>query len=291
MLASWGNPGQQLLQASPDMSEDERRIFGRVLRLSVSPGAMRDYMRMNLDVDVCGVLDSMRVPTLVLHRKELSFLDIRGGRYLAEHIPGARLVELPGRNFAPAIGADQAALFQELAGFCSDIRTGVWETYEPDRMLATVLFTDIVGSTEKVIELGDRRWRDLLDKHHVAVRRQLARFRGVEMDTAGDGFFARFDGPARAIRCGQAVSEAVRELGIEVRAGLHTGECELVDGKVAGIAVSVGARIAAAAQPGEVLVSSTVRDLVAGSEISFRDRGSHELKGIAGEWRLYAAEP
>jgi class 3 adenylate cyclase len=157
-------------------------------------------------------------------------------------------------------------------------------------MLATVLFTDIVGSTKKMAELGDRRWRELLDGHHAAVRRQLSRFRGVEMDTAGDGFFARFDGPARAIRCAQAVGAAVHELGIEVRAGLHTGECELVDGKVAGIAVSVGARIAAAAQPGEVLVSSTVKDLVAGSEIRFQDRGSHQLKGVAGEWHLYAAD-
>jgi class 3 adenylate cyclase len=275
------------------MSEEERIAFARVLRLSLSPGAARDYLRMNLDVDVRGVLDSIRVPTLVLHRTELLFLDVRGGRYLADHIPGARLVELPGRNFAPAVGDDQEieALFQELARFCSDIRSGSWEPEEPDRMLATVLFTDIVGSTEKMAELGDRRWRELLDDHHAAVRSQLSRFRGVEMDTAGDGFFARFDGPARAIRCAQALSEAVRELGIDVRAGLHTGECELVDGKVAGIAISIGARIAAAARPGEVLVSSTVKDLVAGSEIGFQDRGSHELKGVAGEWRLYAVEP
>jgi class 3 adenylate cyclase len=294
MMTAWGEPSRQrelLLIANPDMSEDERSAFTRVLRLSVSPGAMRDYLRMNLDVDVSGVLESIRVPTLVLHRRQLAVLGVRGGRYLAEHIPGARLVELPGRNMAPAVGDDQEMLFQELARFCSDIRAGVWEPEEPDRMLATVLFTDIVGSTEKMAELGDRRWHELLDKHHAAVRRQLSRFRGVEMDTAGDGFFARFDGPARAIRCAQAVSEALRELGMEVRAGLHTGECELVDGKVAGIAVSVGARIAAAAKPGEVLVSSTVKDLVSGSEISFQDRGSHELKGVAGEWHLYAAEP
>ena len=291
MVAAWGDPVRQremLTIGNPDMSEDERNAFARVLRLSVSPGALRDYLRMNLDVDVTGVLDSIRVPTLVLHRKEFSFLDIRGGRYLAEHIPGARLVELPGRNMGPAVGDGQEELFEELARFCSEIRSGAWQPDEPDRMLATVLFTDIVGSTEKMAELGDRRWRELLDGHHAAVRRQLSRFRGVEMDTAGDGFFARFDGPARGIRCAQAVSEAVRELGIEVRAGLHTGECELVDGKVAGIAVSVGARIAAAAQPGEVLVSNTVKDLVAGSEISFEDRGSHELKGVAGEWHLYA---
>jgi class 3 adenylate cyclase len=294
MVAAWRDPSRQrelLTISNPDMSEEERSAFARVLRLSVSPGAMRDYLRMNLDVDVCGVLGSIRVPTLVLHRRELALPSVRGGRYLAEHIPGARLIEVPGRNMAPAVGEGQEQLFQELARFCSDIRSGAWEPEEPDRMLATVLFTDIVGSTEKMSELGDRRWRELLDEHHASVRRQLSRFRGVEMDTVGDGFFARFDGPARAIRCAQAVSEAVRELGIEVRAGLHTGECELVDGKVAGIAVSVGARIAAAAKPAEILVSSTVKDLVAGSEISFQDRGSHELKGVAGEWHLYAAEP
>lgn len=293
MVAMWGEPSGQremVTSGNPDMSEDERSAFARVLRLSVSPGAMRDYLRMNLDVDVGGVLHSIRVPTLVLHRTGLSAIGVHAGRYLDEHIPGARLVELPGRNMAPAVGDDQEALFQELARFCSDIRSGTWEAEEPDRLLATVLFTDIVGSTEKMSELGDRRWSELLDKHHAAVRRQLSRFRGIEMDTAGDGFFARFDGPARAIRCAQAVSEAVRELGIEVRAGLHTGECELVDGKVAGIAVSVGARIAAAATPGEILVSSTVKDLVAGSEISFQDRGSHELKGVAGEWHLFATE-
>jgi class 3 adenylate cyclase len=294
MVAAWGEQIRQreiFSISNPDMSEDERSAFARVLRLSVSPGALRDYLRMNLDVDVSGVLNSIRVPTLVLHRRGAAVLGVRGGHYLAEHIRGARFVELPGRNMAPAVGDDSEQLFQELARFCSDIRSGAWEPEEPDRMLATVLFTDIVGSTKKIAELGDRRWRELLDGHHAAVRRQLSRFRGVEMDTAGDGFFARFDGPARAIRCAQAVSEAVHELGIEVRAGLHTGECELVDGKVAGIAVSVGARIAATAQAGEVLVSATVKDLVAGSEIRFQDRGSHELKGVAGEWHLYAAEP
>ncbi len=256
MVREWGSPAQRELLAmgNPDMAEDERLAFARALRLSVSPGALRDYMRMNLDVDVGGVLGSIRVPTLVLHRTELVRLDIRG----------------------------------EIERFCAEIRSGEWEELEPDRMLATVLFTDIVGSTQKMAELGDGRWRELLHEHHTAVRRQLARFRGVEMDTAGDGFFARFDGPARGIRGAQAIAEAVRQLGIEVRAGLHTGECELAEGKVAGIAVSIGARIAAKAQPGEVLVSGTVRDLVAGSGISFEDRGAHQLKGIPGEWQLYA---
>ena len=291
MMRKWGSPGQRELLAmgNPDMAEDERVAFARALRLSVSPGAMGEYMRMNLDVDVRGVLDSIRVPTLVLHRTELARLDIRGARYLAEQIHGARLVELPGRNFAPAVG-DVEALFAEIERFCADIRSGEWEELETDRMLATVLFTDIVGSTEKMAELGDRGWRELLDGHHTAVRRQLSRFRGIEMDTAGDGFFARFDGPARAIHCAQAITDDVREFGLDVRAGLHTGECELHDGKVAGIAVSIGARIAGAAEPGEVLVSSTVKDLVAGSGLGFEDRGTRELKGVPGEWRLYALE-
>jgi pimeloyl-ACP methyl ester carboxylesterase len=291
MMRKWGKAALQELPSlgNPDMTENDRVAFARVLRLSVSPGALRDYTRMNLDVDVQGVLDSIRVPTLVLHRTDLSRLDIRGARYLAEHIPGARLVELPGRNMAPAVG-DAEALFAEIERFCSDIQSGEWEPAEPDRMLATVLFTDIVGSTDKMAELGDRGWRKLLDGHHTAVRRQLSRFRGIEMDTA-DGFFARFDGPARAVLCAQAISNDVRELGIQVRAGLHTGECELADGKVAGIAVSIGARIVAAAMPSEVLVSSTVKDLVAGSGLAFEDRGTHELKGVPGEWRLYAAKP
>ena len=291
MVRKWGSPAQRELLsiANPDMTEDERTAFARVLRLSVSPGALRDYMRMNLDVDVGGVLGSIRVPTLVLHRTELTRLDIRGARYLAEQIPSARLVELPGRNFAPAVG-DADALFAEIERFCAEIRSGEWEELEPDRMLATVLFTDIVGSTDMMAELGDRGWRKLLDGHHTAVRRQLSRFRGIEMDTAGDGFFARFDGPARAVLCAQAITDDVRKLGIQLRAGLHTGECELADGKVAGIAVSIGARIAAAAMPGEVLVSSTVKDLVAGSGLAFEDRGTHELKGVPGKWRLYAAE-
>jgi class 3 adenylate cyclase len=290
-ILQWGKPAQDELLAlgNPDMTEADRTAFARMLRLSVSPGAMRDYMRMNLDVDACGVLDSIRVPTLVLHRTELQRLDIRGARYLAEHIRGARLVELPGRNLAPAVG-DAEALFAEVERFCADIQSGEWEPAEPDRMLATVLFTDIVGSTDKMAELGDRGWHKLLDGHHTAVRRQLSRFHGIEMDTAGDGFFARFDGPARAVRCAQAITDDVRKLGIQLRAGLHTGECELADGKVAGIAVSIGARIAAAAMPGEVLVSSTVKDLVAGSGLAFEDRGTHELKGVPGEWRLYAAE-
>jgi class 3 adenylate cyclase len=195
---------------------------------------------------------------------------------------------LPGADFSPQLG-EQEPLFAELESFVADVVAGTHAEIEPDRVLATVLFSDIVGSSEKAAALGDRAWRELLLRHHELVRRQLVRFRGQEVDTAGDGFLASFDGPARAIRCGCAIAETMPELGLEVRVGLHTGECELVDGKVAGIAVHTGARVAANAQPGEVLVSSTVRDLVAGSGLTFEDRGSHELKGIPGEWRLYAA--
>jgi class 3 adenylate cyclase len=275
--------------ANPSATEEERRSAARVFRLSVSPGAAAAYIRMNNDVDVCDVLPLIRVPTLVMHRQEGGGWDVRSGRYLADHIPGARFVGLPGADFSPWVG-DQEALFAELESFLADVVAGKHVDVEPDRVLATVLFTDIVGSTEKAALLGDRGWRELLERHHELVRRQLERFRGQEVDTAGDGFLASFDGPARAIRCGCALSEAMVELGLEVRVGLHTGECELVDGKVAGIAVHTGARIAANATPGEVLVSSTVKDLVAGSGLAFDDRGPHALKGIPGEWRLYAVK-
>ena len=284
-----GSLDQFLVRGSPDMTEAEQRAFERTVRLSQSPGAFRDYLRMNFDVDVSGVLDSIRVPTLVLQRTEIEVHDIRHGRYLAERIPGARLVELPGRNFAPSVG-DQEAILAELERFTDEIQSGEWRTAEPDRVLSTVLFTDIVGSSETAAALGDRAWRELLEQHHDIVRRQLVRFRGQEVDTAGDGFFASFDGPARGIRCACSIVASMAELGLEVRAGLHTGECELVDGKVAGIAVHTGARVAANAKPGEVLVSSTVRDLVAGSGLAFEDRGAHQLKGIPGDWRLYAVD-
>jgi class 3 adenylate cyclase len=286
----WGDPAfaRDFIGAvNPSAPEDDVQASARSFRLSVSPGAAAGYIRMNIDVDVSDVLPLIRVPTLVMHRKEGGGWDVRSGRYLAEHIPGARFVELPGADFSPAVG-EQEALFAELERFLADVVAGTLPEVEPDRVLATVLFSDIVGSSEKAAALGDRGWRELLLRHHELVRRQLVRFRGQEVDTAGDGFFASFDGPARAIRCGCAIAEGMPELGLEVRVGLHTGECELVDGKVAGIAVHTGARVAANAQPGEVLVSSTVRDLVAGSGLAFEDRGSHELKGIPGEWRLYA---
>jgi len=225
------------------------------------------------------------VPTLVLHRRGDAYRNPGHARYLAEHIPGARLVELDGVDHLPFLG-DADAVLDEVEEFL----TGVRPPPERDRVLATVLFTDIVGSTEHASVLGDRAWKDLLERHHALVRAELARYRGREIDTAGDGFLATFDGPARGVRCASAIVEGARELGLAVRAGLHTGECEIADGKVAGIAVHTGARIAAEANAGEVLVSSTVRDLVAGSGIEFTERGGHELKGIPGEWRLFAPE-
>ena len=288
----WGDPAfayEFLGAANPSATDDELRTAARIFRLSVSPGAAAAYIRMNIDVDVCDLLPLIRVPTLILHRKDVGAWDIRSGRYLADHIPGSRFVELPGADFLPAYG-EQELLFDELERFLADVAAGKHAEVEPDRVLATVLFSDIVGSSEKAASLGDRAWRELLERHHELVRRELVRFRGQEVDTAGDGFLAAFDGPARAIRCGCAIAESMPELGLDVRVGLHTGECELVDGKVAGIAVHTGARVAALALPGEVLVSSTVKDLVAGSGLVFQDRGAHTLKGIPGQWQLYAAE-
>jgi class 3 adenylate cyclase/pimeloyl-ACP methyl ester carboxylesterase len=288
----WGDPAfayEFLKSANPSATDEELRAAARVLRLSVSPGAAAAYIRMNIEVDVCDLLPLIRVPTLIMHRKDEGAWDIRSGRYLADHIPGSRFVELPGADFSPSRG-DQEKLFEELENFLGDVAAGKQPEVEPDRVLATVLFSDIVGSSEKAASLGDRAWRELLERHHELVRRELARFRGQEVDTAGDGFLAAFDGPARAIRCGCAIAESMPELGLDVRVGLHTGECELVDGKVAGIAVHTGARVAALALPGEVLVSSTVKDLVAGSGLVFRDRGAHTLKGIPGRWQLYAVE-
>jgi len=252
-------------------------------RAAASASAARDLILMNSLIDVRHVLPTVQAPTLVLHRTGDLDSRVDEGRYVAEHIPGARFVELPGDDHVPWIDADQVV--DEIEEFL----TGARPAPEPDRVLATVLFTDIVGSTQRAVELGDRRWRDLLEAHNEAVRAQLERFRGEEVDTAGDGFLATFDGPARAVRAACAIQESVRRLGLELRAGLHTGECELANGKVRGIAVHTGARVAALAEPGEVLVSSTVRDLVAGSGIAFEERGEHELKGVPGTWRLYAA--
>jgi class 3 adenylate cyclase/pimeloyl-ACP methyl ester carboxylesterase len=279
---------EEMARFAPSRIEEERRRAVRIRWLSTSPGALSAYLRMNLDVDVRDILPLVRVPTLVMHRRDVAFPPgtSQSGRYLAERIPGARLIELPGADFPPPFG-DQEQLFGELERFLAEVVGGDYEVI-PDRVLATVLFTDIVGATERAAELGDRAYRELLERHHGAVRAQLGRFRGTEMDTAGDGFFATFDGPARAIRCAFAIRDSLRKLDIDVRAGLHTGECELVDGKAGGIAVHIGARVVGQAGPGEVFVSSTVKDLVAGSGIVFDDRGVATLKGVPGEWRLYA---
>ena len=270
--------------------EDEVESFIDYVRYGASPGMLEALYRMNRDIDVREVLPVVRVPTLVMHGGDDQVVPVQVGEYIAQRIQPARFVELPGVGHL-ALRAGGKAIQTEIERFLNGVwQSGGWEEAEPDRMLATVLFTDIVESTTKAIEIGDREWRDLLDRHNALVRRELMRFRGREVDTTGDGFLAAFDGPARAIRCACAIAEGVRDLGISIRAGLHTGECEVLDGKVAGIAVHTGARVVAHAGPDEVLVSSTVRDLVAGSGIAFAERGIYELKGIPGEWRLFAVE-
>jgi class 3 adenylate cyclase len=294
MPANVGNRLQQLeataREACPSATDEEIKALATYFRNSVTPGGAVALNLMNLAIDVRDVLPAIRIPTLVLHNTGDPWVPVGHGRYLAEHIPGATLVELPEQGHIPSAATSGPSLDAMEQFLRRAWEAGAEEVNEPDRVLATVLFTDIVGSSEHAVALGDREWRKKLEQHHELVRRQLVRFRGREVDTAGDGFFASFDGPARAIRCACAISETVGELGLNVRAGLHTGECEVVDGKVAGIAVHTGARVASQAQPGEVLVSSTVKDLVAGSEIQFADRGVAALKGIPGEWRLFAVE-
>jgi len=283
-----------LLRTAPTIADDEAALewYGRTWRLSgASPGAVAAFRRMNVDIDIRSVLPTIRTPTLVMQRAGDRFVPREVGAYVAGQIPGAEYVELPGRDFLPWIG-DAESVASTVQRFLEGVwRERLWEDVQPDRVLTTVLFTDIVDSTARAFELGDRAWRELLTEHHALVRRQLARFRGVEIDTVGDGFFATFDGPARAIRCAEAIVEGGTELGLGLRAGLHTGECETIDGKVGGLAVHLGARVAALAESEQVLVSSTVKDLVAGSGLRFTDRGVRELKGIPGEWRLYATEP
>src|SRR5438105_7173832 len=256
--------------------------ISRYYRRCASPGAAVALMRMNTNVDVREVLPTIRVPTVVMHRTDDRDASVEEGRYIASHIPGARFVEFPGADHSWWT-QDGDALLDEV----EELVTGVRPAPEPDRVLATVLFTDLVGSTQRVRELGDRGWAELLARHHTAVRRELEHFRGREVDTAGDGFLATFDGPARAIRCALALRAAVEPLGLELRVGVHTGECERIGEKFAGIAVHTGARVAALAGPGEVIVSSTVRDLVSGSGIAFEERGEHDLKGV-GPRRLFA---
>lgn len=271
-------------ELAPTRAQDPefREWFVTHMRRSLSPGAALAFHRMTAEADVSEVLPAIRVPTLILHRPSM----VGPAEYVTQRIPQAEVVELPGLRDAYT-WADDAAhelTIDETERFVSKLVVA----RGPDRVLATILFTDIVGSTRKAADVGDSAWRELLARHHALVRGLLARHRGEELDTAGDGFFAAFDGPGRAIEAACAIRDEVRKLGLEIRAGPHTGECERVDGKLGGIAVSIGARISAAAAPGDVLVSGTVKDLVAGSGLAFEDRGAHELKGVPGEWRLYA---
>jgi class 3 adenylate cyclase len=283
MRSGWGR-GVLLDQLAPSKVGDEafRQWWARYQRLGSSPGMIVQVRRMLGELDVRDVLPSIRVPTLILHRSGNAAVRVDQGRYLAEHIPDARFVEVPGSDYFAFLEPADPFL-EEMDRFVKRLSPAA----ESDRVLASVLFTDIVGSTRRAAELGDRGWAELLGTHHAVVRRELERFRGREIDTAGDGFFATFDGPARAVRCALAVRDRVRPLGLEIRAGIHTGEVELADGLVRGVAVHIGQRVLTEAGPSEVLVSSTVRDLVAGSGLVFSDRGLHTLKGVPGEWRLF----
>src|SRR6266511_2470906 len=280
--------GEDLERLGPDAADDDRfkQWWARFERLVASPQQVRELAEILGQIDIRSVLPHIQVPTLVLHRTGDRIGDVGQGGYVAESIPEARFVELPGADHLPFLG-DRGALLDEIQEFL----TGVRPAPETDRVLATVLFTDMVASTELAARLGDRRWSDLLVEHHAAVREQLDRFRGREIDTAGDGFMATFDGPARATRCAIAIAQGVRALGIEVRAGVHTGKCQVVGARLAGIAVHIAARICGLAEPGQVLTSGTVRELVAGSGIRFEDRGLHELKGVAEAWHLYRVVP
>jgi pimeloyl-ACP methyl ester carboxylesterase len=282
----WGGPvGLRFWAPSAVGNTEFERWWARLLRQGTSPAGAIALMDLYREIDVRGILASIDVPALVVHRAEDRVIQIDQGRFLAERIPGARLVELPGGDHL-AWTEDQDALLDEVEEFL----TGSRRAHEPERALATVLFTDIVASTEIAARLGDRHWRDLLGRHDAIVRRQLGIHRGREVKTLGDGFLATFDGPARAIRCARDIVAAEREIGLDVRAGIHSGEVELIGDDVGGMAVNIGARIGALADPGEVLVSSTVRELVVGSGLDFAERGAHALKGAPDEWRLFAVD-
>jgi class 3 adenylate cyclase len=281
----WGT-GESQHVVNPDMpwNDEIRATWARMERLATSPATRALMMPLMTEVDVRAVLPTIRVPTLVLHHTDNATIPPAKGKYIAEHIPDAKYVELQGRNWYHSVEPGWRASFQEIAEFL----TGHQAEVADDRVLATVLFTDIVDSTRRAAEIGDRDWHALLDAHDAVVRAQIARFRGREVGTAGDGFLAMFDGPQRAIRGAMSIRDAVRSLGIEVRAGLHTGECEVRGEDIGGIAVHIGARVSALAGPNDVLVSSTLRDLVIGSGLEFETRGMHKLKGVPGEWQLFA---
>ncbi len=283
---NWGQGTDLALMASRRAGDERfRQWWARFQRMAASPGAAVAILRMNLEIDIRQVLPTIRVPTLVLHQSDDRAVPQDGDRYMSQNITGARYVEVPGDHHWPWMGESET-LLDEVQEFL----TGIRPAPEPDRLLATVLFTDIVGSTEKAAELGDRRWLHLLDSYYTLARKELDRFRGRGIKTTGDGFLASFDGPARGIRCACATSDSVGQLGIAIRAGLHAGECEMIGEDVRGIAVHIGARVAAEAAAGEVLVSSTVKDLVAGSGLRFEDRGPHALKGVPEEWWLFAVK-
>src|SRR5258705_3159673 len=283
-VAMWGT-GEIQHVLNPDMpwNEEIRAAWARVERLAASPATAILMRPLRTELDVRAVLPTVRVPTLVVQHSDNRFIPPPNGKYIAEHIPDAKYVEVPGRNWHHIVEPWRPS-FREIAEFL----TGEQADVADDRVLATVLFTDIVDSTRRAAEIGDRDWRALLDAHDVVVRAQLSRFRGREVSTSGDSFLAMFDGPQRAIRCAMAIRDAVQALGIDVRAGLHTGECEIRGEDIGGIAVHIGARVSALAGPNDVLVSSTLRDLVIGSGLEFADRGAHELKGVPGEWHLFA---
>ena len=283
---SWADP-DVVRTLAPSRVDDAAFVawLTRYLRASASPRAGAELLRMNSMIDVREVLPAIRVPTLLIYHSHDRDVNVEEGRYIASRIPGARLVELPGHDHLMWAGNADA-----IADEVEDFLTGTRRGPEPDRVLATVLFTDIVGSTERAAAIGDSAWKRLIDRHDVAIRRQLDRWRGREVETTGDGFLATFDGPARAVGCATSVVDAIRELGLDVRAGVHTGEVEVAHGNVRGIAVHIGSRVAALAAPGEVLVSRTVVDLVAGSGIAFADRGEHSLKGVPNVWQLFAVE-
>jgi class 3 adenylate cyclase len=284
ILPHWGD-GSVIEVVAPSQSENPatRAFLGRMQRATASPGMIAGLGQMFLELDIREVVPTVHTPTLVLHRVHDRLVNVRNGRWLAEHLPNARLVELAGDDHVPWYeGAD------EWLGEVQEFLTGTRASPEIDRILATVLFTDIVGSTQTAAKLGDHRWRELLEEHRRAVRESLERFRGHEVKTIGDGFLATFDGPARGVHCARSIIESSAPLGLEIRAGLHTGECEVMGDDIGGMAVHIASRVSGLAGPGEVLVSRTVKDLVVGSGIDFSDRGEHTLKGVPDSWRLHA---
>jgi class 3 adenylate cyclase len=288
LVTHWGE-GVLLRLNAPSRRDDPAFLnwFARIERAATSPGSIRALMSANYDIDVRHLLAAIRTPTLILHRSGDKLVPAAAGRYLSENIPEAKYVELQGSDHMVLDQETQDIIVDQIEEFITGARGHL---DEPDRMLATIMFTDIARSTEHAVRMGDARWRELLVEYYAVMRKELTAFRGREINTVGDGALVTFDGPARAIRCARSMRENLRRLGLEVRAGLHTGECELISGDIAGIAVHIAARVAAIAKPDEVLVSSTVKDLVAGSGLQFTDRGAHTLKGVPGEWRVFAVE-